>query len=280
MHEVRREDIRKPAVADAFYPGDPALLEKEIDRLMDQTGESHTRGRIKGLISPHAGYMYSGIVAARGYKSLRDADFSVVAIISPSHRDYFRGISVFNGKGYETPLGLVPIDSKLTNALIEQSPKICSSWLGHREEHALEVQLPFLQRMLKNFRLIPIVMGDQEFDTCWMLAEALSAVLKDVAALIVASSDLSHFHVYDEAVRMDHTTIDLIQKLDVDGFIDALEKGHCEACGAGPIISTMITSKNTGANTSQSLMYANSGDITGDRSSVVGYLSTAFCELN
>ncbi|MFQ5823047.1 MAG: AmmeMemoRadiSam system protein B [bacterium] len=280
MSKVYSEDIRQPAVADSFYPGDPETLDKEIDYMLNKVETFDLSGEIKALVSPHAGYIYSGLVAAVGYKHLENRNFSVVAIISPSHREYFPGVSVFNGKGYETPMGLVPIASELANALIEQNQRIISSWLGHRDEHALEVQLPFLQKVLKEITIIPIVMGEQNYETCILLGEALATVLKGVSALIVASSDLSHYHPYPEAVRIDQVTIDLVESFNEVNLMKALENGTSEACGGGPIVSAMRASKIEGANNSKVLMYKNSGDITGDHSAVVGYLSAAFCKFN
>jgi AmmeMemoRadiSam system protein B len=280
MTEVKQEDVRRPAVADTFYPGDPEVLDKEVATMIDQAEKAELRGEIKALVSPHAGYMYSGLVAAVGYKHIRERNISVVAIISPSHREYFPGVSVFNGKGYETPLGMVPVDLELCDALIQQNERIISSWAGHRNEHALEVQLPFLQKTLKDFRIIPIVMGDQDYDTCIVLGEALATVLKDVTALIVASSDLSHYHPYSEAVRIDKVTIDLVEAFNEAELMNALEKGACEACGGGPIIAAMVASKKEGANKAQALSYHNSGDVTGDHTAVVGYLSAALCKSN
>lgn len=280
MREISKTDIRRPAVADAFYPGDPDILNKEIEELLNKSETVELNGEIKALVSPHAGYMYSGLVAAVGYKLLAGRAFSVVAIISPSHKEYFSGISVFNGKGYATPLGIVPVASELANKLIEQNPRIISSWAGHREEHALEVQLPFLQKSLTNFSIIPIVMGQQDYDTCNILGNALALVLREVPALIVASSDLSHYYPYSEAVKIDKASIDLVESFNETDFMDALEKGISQACGGGPIAAAMVASKKEGANNAKMLCYKNSGDVTGDHAAVVGYLSAAFSKLN
>ncbi len=280
MNQVHKNDIRPPAVANMFYPGNPKILEQEVESLLMRAQAIDLQGEIKALVCPHAGYMYSGGVAAVGYNLLRGRSYSVVAIISPSHREYFPGVSVFTGKGYETPLGLVPVASELAEALVGKSDRIQSSWAGHRKEHALEVQLPFLQRVLPDARIIPIVMGDQEADTCQMLGEALTAVLKDTPALIIASSDLSHYHPYEQAVDIDRRTSDLIAAFDEEGLLSALAAGQCEACGGGPVAAAIIACKQAGARNSRVLFYQNSGDVTGDRSAVVGYLSAAFGNLN
>jgi AmmeMemoRadiSam system protein B len=219
-------------------------------------------------------------VAGVGYKLLQNRRYTVVAIISPSHRERFRGVSVFTGKGYETPLGLVAVAQDLADALIEQSPDIYSSWAGHRAEHALEVQLPFLQKILSSPPIIPIVMGEQDYETCQLLGEALAKVLEGVPALIIASSDLSHYHPYIEAVAIDNYTSEFLAAYDEMGLMKALQSGKSEACGGGPIVAAMIASKKEGARQARVLFYENSGDVTGDHSTVVGYLSAAFGLLN
>lgn len=273
MNVVHKNDIRLPAVANMFYPGNPKALENEIENLLTRAPITKIDGEIAALVCPHAGYMYSGAVAAVGYNLLKGRDYSVVAIIAPSHREYFLGVSVFTGKGYETPLGLASVASGYAEALIAQNDLIHSSWSGHHREHALEVQLPFLQKVLKDAKIIPIVMGDQKTHTCQILGEALANVLQETSALIIASSDLSHYHPYPEAVAIDRRTSDLIAAFDDAGLLAALESGACEACGGGPIAAAMIATKKRGAQRSQVLVYQNSGDVTGDHSAVVGYLS-------
>lgn len=280
MRRVQKDDIRPVVVADTFYPGKADELDRELDKIISSASTKEIDGDIKALVCPHAGHMYSGQIAASGYKHLLKGNYSVVAIISPSHREYFQGISVFNGKGYETPLGVVPVASRYADALIEQHDEIESSWRGHLEEHALEVQLPFLQKLLDNASIIPIVMGEQDFDSCILLGEALANVLKDVPSIIVASSDLSHYHPYHIANEIDKSTIELIEAFDENKFMDAIQQGTSEACGGGPIISAMVASKMAGADKAKILIYQNSGDVSGDYSAVVGYVSAAFYRMN
>lgn len=280
MQAVGKNDVRPAAAADLFYPGNPAELDFELERLFNDAEAVDLKGEIEALVCPHAGYQYSGPVAAVGYKHLVNRKYTVIAVISPSHQEYFPGISVFNGKGYETPLGLVPVASDYADALIEQDAEIRSSWSGHHDEHALEVQLPFLQKVLQEASIIPIVMGDQDYDTCKLLGEALAKILKDVPSLIVASSDLSHYHPYDMANKIDRTTIKLIESFDYASLSEAMANRASEACGGGPIIAAMIASKLAGADTVKSLLYKNSGDTAGDRLAVVGYLSAAICKMN
>ena len=280
MHAVGKNDIRPAAVADLFYPGNPVELDYELEKLMDEAESIDLDGEIEALICPHAGYRYSGSVAAVAYKILKNRKYSVIAIISPSHREKFQGISVFNGEAYETPLGLVPVASEYADALIDRDEAIISSWSGHRDEHALEVQLPFLQKVLQETPIIPIVIGRQDRRTSELLGEALGDLLKGSSSLIVASSDLSHHHPYDEAVKIDRATIQLIESFDETSFSSALGDRTSEACGGGAIVAAMIASKIEGADAVKPLLYKNSGDSSGDHSAVVGYLSAAFYRMN
>lgn len=275
FNHVKATDIRKAAVAGMFYPGEKQALKQQIDQLLSSASSKRVDGKILGIISPHAGYVYSGPVAAEAFNQLRGKQYDVVVVIAPSHREYIAGVSIFNGSAYETPLGSVPIEFDLANKMIDSDEKIISSFAGHHQEHSLEVQLPFLQSVLVEFKLIPIVMGEQDYDICKTLGITLSNVLKEYNALIVGSSDLSHFHSYSEAERLDSIIVDHINHFDDEALAQDLKSGTCEACGGGPMISTMIACKQLGANKMSVLKYMNSGDITGDRHEVVGYLSAA-----
>jgi AmmeMemoRadiSam system protein B len=201
----------------------------------------------------------------------------IVVVIAPSHCEYFTEISIFDGYAYSTPLGTIPVDKDLAQELVEQSPQIVLSDKGHRfEEHALEVQLPFLQKIFDNFRFVPVVMGEHSQDNIQSLANGLARVLKDKKALIVASTDLSHFYNDEKANSLDQVVIDDIENFDEEKLFLDLQSGECEMCGGGPVMATIKACKLLGANKSQVLLYRNSGDITGDRSDVVGYLSAVF----
>jgi MEMO1 family protein len=268
--------VRRPAVAGSFYDGDADALRNHVDRLLDEAEVSDVRKPIRGLVSPHAGYMYSGLAAAAGYKALRGASYDAVLLVGPSHREYFDGVSVYSGDAYRTPLGDVPVHHEIRKALIGKSPLLYLSEAGHRGEHCLEVQLPFLQRVLGTFTIVPMIIGNQTKETCLALGSAIGQVARDWNVLLVASSDLSHYHPYDEAVSLDHRVIEQIEAFDEFGLMSQLEVEKVEACGGGPMVSVMHAAKLLGANQSQVLFYCNSGDITGDKSAVVGYLSAAF----
>ena len=277
------EKIRHPGVAGSFYPGDSTTLALTVSKLLDEAKPPAIDGTIIGMVSPHAGYIYSGHVAASGYDLLKGKNIERVVVISPSHIVAFDGSAVYNGTGYRTPLGTIPVDQDFCKMLADQDASITLSEEGHetrrqgRMEHALEVQLPFLQNVLKNFTLVPIVMGDQEYETCRALGIALANTIKDNKTVVIASSDLSHFHPYDEAVKLDQKVLTAVREWDHINLSRNLNRRIWEACGGGPIVATMIASEQLGATEAKIIKYANSGDVPiGEKNSVVGYMSAAF----
>jgi AmmeMemoRadiSam system protein B len=267
--------IREPAVAGMFYPADRQLLVQEIDSFLKNVERKKVSGDLLGLISPHAGYMYSGYTAASGYALLEGKTFETVVIVAPSHREYFDGISVFPGQAYRTPLGVLSVDDGLRSELLRDGDVIISSNHGHGAEHAIEVQLPFLQRLLGEFKILPIVMGDQRGEYCALLGEKLANVLKKKNVLLVGSSDLSHYYPYEVARRMDQVIVEDVRDFNETQLLADLETRQGEACGGGPIVAVLTAAKKLGADSVEIMHYCNSGDVTGDRSGVVGYLSAA-----
>lgn len=272
--------VRQPAVAGAFYDADPDVLRRHVDSLLDQARGATVKGSIKGLVSPHAGYIYSGSTAAVGYRLLRGKSYDAVILVGPSHREFFTGASIYPGDSYRTPLGDVPVHKEMRDELVKEGGTIMLSDAGHRGEHCLEVQLPFLQRVLGKFSIVPIIIGNQRREFCLALGNTLAKVASRRNVLLVASSDLSHYHPYDEAVKLDRQVIGFVEALDEKTMMDQIEEERIEACGGGPVVSVMHAAKLLGANRSQALFYCNSGDITGDKDAVVGYLSAAFLQVN
>ncbi|RKX25635.1 MAG: hypothetical protein DRP47_09515 [Candidatus Zixiibacteriota bacterium] len=275
-----RFDIRPPAWAGQFYPKPPGELAKTIATMFSEVQKAPVKGHPLALIVPHAGYIYSGKTAAHAYKLLEGEQYDTVVIISPSHYVFFRGSSVYDGGGYRTPLGEIATDYELSKRIADINPSVYLSNQGHasgstRGEHALEVQLPFLQVVLGQFKLVAIVMGEQEEDNIHALGETLASTLKGTNSLIVASSDLSHQHPEKVANRMDGAVREAIEKYDPQLLIHTLESGKGEACGGGPIAAAMIAARRLGAGTMQFLHYTTSGETTGDFDNVVGYLSAA-----
>jgi len=275
------DGIREPAVSGTFYPGNEKVLRIDIEGYLGKVPPQERQGAVIGLISPHAGYMYSGQTAAYGYKAISGTSFDTVIIVAPSHQSFFLGTAVQEKGGYRTPMGVVPIDEELTSALIGKGDVVRADHKVHRSEHSIEVQLPFLQAVLKDFKIVPLIMGtSQEPEASRELADAVHLCIKakQKRYLILGSTDLSHYYPYDLAKELDKAAIDLLEAFEVEGMIRELARGKYEACGAGPIISTMIMSRMLGASRAKVLNYMNSGDVTGDKDSVVGYVSCIFCE--
>jgi AmmeMemoRadiSam system protein B len=267
--------LRPPAVAGMFYPAQKEKLENDLEKMLAQAHSEKVEGQIYGLVAPHAGYMYSGYVAAEAYKQLMNRSYDTVAVIAPSHRDYFRGVSIYLG-AYATPLGNLNVNQSLAENLLAHGTVIKATELGHREEHALEVQLPFLQTILSSFEILPLVMGTQDWESCYHLGTALGEVLGNTNSLIVASSDLSHFYSVQQANALDHIVAEHIDRFEEKKLFDDIQSRKCEACGAGPIVAAMIASKKMGARHARVLSYHTSGEISGDYKEVVGYLSGVF----
>lgn len=274
------QKTRPAAVAGMFYPADAAELRTMVDGYLAQAKPPAAAGEPAALVAPHAGYVYSGAVAAHAYALVKGRKPARVVVISPSHIDSFGFSAVFDGDAYTTPLGAVPVDKAFAAKLASASPLIKLSGRGHavggeRSEHAIEVQLPFLQRALGEFKLVPIVMGTQSYDACRALGVALAKLAKGSDTLIVASSDLSHYHPYNDAVKLDRKTLGAIEEFDYYSLLENLERQVWEACGGGPIVAAMIAAERLGAGEAQLLKYANSGDTSGDKSRVVGYGAVA-----
>jgi len=275
--EIGMKEIREPAVAGMFYPDKPDLLSRDVKKYLENAKKEKIEGEIVALLSPHAGYMYSGQVAAYAYKLIEGKDLDSVVMIAPSHQALFKGASLYDRGGFRTPLGVVPIDVELSKKLMERRKEIQFLPEAHAQEHALEVQIPFLQIVSKSFKLVPIVMEPYwSWETCQSIASAIAETVKGKKVLLIASSDLSHFHSYEKAIELDKIVLSHIERFDPEGLNRDLKSGRCEACGGGPIISIMLAAKALGANRGKVLKYLNSGDVTGDRSRVVGYGAAVF----
>jgi AmmeMemoRadiSam system protein B len=264
--------IRPPQVAGYFYPSDPETLHNEIQKMLSDANPQKSFNKIIGIVSPHAGYMYSGSTAAYAYNAIKGKDYKTAIVISPSHAEYFPGISVYDGDAYQTPLGIVEIDEEKARKLIEGSKLIFRGVQGHRREHALEVQIPFIQTVLNDFKIVPVVMGDQSKIFVDELAHKLAEVM-DESTIVVASSDLSHFYDSNKANILDSLVEKRINDFDYEHLQLDLDSHRCEACGGGPIVAMMKAAALKNYNKAEVLKRTDSGDVTGDKSEVVGYLS-------
>jgi len=277
---ARSEQVRQAAVAGAFYPADPKELAAMIDGFVARANIPEHKGEVVALVAPHAGYPFSGGVAGHSYAMIKGRPTHRVVVIAPSHFEAFSFTSVYDGDAYVTPLGKVPVDKEFARKLASLNPEIQLSSHGHvptaeGPEHALEDQLPFLQRVLGDFQLVPIVMGAQSYPASRALGVALAELVRGTDTLIVASSDLSHYHPYDEAVTIDGKTLNAIGEWDYLTLSDNFATRTWEACGGAPIVAAMIAAERLGATRAQVIKYANSGDVTGDHSRVVGYSAVA-----
>ncbi|MGA8041879.1 MAG: AmmeMemoRadiSam system protein B [Terracidiphilus sp.] len=286
--------MREAGVAGSFYPADPAHLRGMMDVMLAGVDKHPVEGEVLALVAPHAGYVYSGPVAAYSYAALKGHPYSRVIVIAPSHFVAFSFTSVYDGDAYETPLGVIPVDKDFARRLSEADPASRLSDRGHAHtpqgsEHALEVQLPWLQHVLGSFALVPIVMGNQSYAASRSLGGALATLLRDESddahhhgtpekrsTLIVATSDLSHYASAESASAMDRRTLLALESWDYFSMARNFESQVWEACGGGPIVTAMIASERLGATRAQVLKYAHSGDVTGDTASVVGYSADVF----
>jgi len=288
------QGLKESNVAGSFYPGDPEELNRQIDGFLGEANPEPINGEIFALISPHAGYGYSGKTAAFGYKLIKGRRYKTVVVIAPSHHYAFSGISVYPEGAFRTPLGDLEIDKDFTSILLSSNySDISFDPEAFRKEHAVEVQLPFLQKTLSNFsrssakisdgippeagKIVPIVMGDCTFLDCQNLAQALKKAIgarKDV--LIVASTDMYHGYDFQEAENVDKLTLAALNKLDPEGLYYGLRDGKLQFCGGFGVVATLILAKELGHNKAIILKHTNSAEVTGNKTKgiwTVGYVS-------
>lgn len=248
-------------------------LGEDVDRHLAEPSEREGPPP-RALIAPHAGLLYSGPVGAYAYKRLIGHRYSAVVIVGPSHFVEFRGVSIWPRGAWDTPLGRVAIDESLAAALSRASAEIVERDDAHRREHSVEMQLPFVARVLPGVPIVPLVMGRQTRQTVNALGDALAEAVGDrEGVLLVASSDLSHYMDAATASRMDAVVIDHLESFDPDGLMRTLEVEPSHACGGGPMVAVLRAAARLGASKVRVLRYADSGDVSGDKSSVVGYLA-------
>jgi MEMO1 family protein len=273
-----KEIVRSAAVAGMFYEKSPSVLRKNIEEMLKKAYLPEIHGTVRALVSPHAGYRYSGLTAAHAFRLLEGHQYECIILVGPSHREYFLGNSMYSGDSYETPLGKVPVNREVRTQILNEEKNISVSLDGHRSEHSLEVLLPFLQCVQDHPSIVPIIMGDQRRGLCEQLSAALTRSMKNRNILLIASSDLSHFHSYEEANKLDQRVIQTVEHFDTEKLKRGLADESLEACGGGPIAVAMETSWNLGAKKAEVLHACNSGDITGEKNEVVGYFASAFIE--
>jgi AmmeMemoRadiSam system protein B len=283
MSPTPTSSVRPSAIAGTWYPGSAAALRRTIEGYLDQVRPVTLPGRLLALVSPHAGYAYSGPTAAYAYAQARGQGFKRVVLLGPLHRPVWGSrlgpFMVPAEDAYRTPLGDVPVDHTF---IAELGKRIALTTVRGDEEHSLEIQLPFLQVVLGAFDFVPIMVGEQISDPGAAarlagLAAALAEVV-DESTLLVASTDLSHLHNYTDVVRIDHRLVELVAAFDVGGLSAALQAEEVLACGAAGLVTVLQASQKLGAQGAQVLAYTCSGDVTGDKRPgqyCVGYLAAA-----
>ena len=300
--------IRRTAVAGSWYPDNPTRLAVELDLHLANAAVEMTARSPRALIAPHAGLMYSGPVAAFAYKMLSGSSYRSIVLVGPSHFVPFRGVSIWPAGHWQTPFGAVAVDTELAHAIRMECFDVVDLPSAHGREHSLEMQMPFVAHLQPGARIVPLVMGHQTRETAFALGDGIARACRvrddgSVASrnpthigpvsvgrvpleteaiesgpadvLLIASSDLSHYENSEVASRMDAVIVDHVEALDPKGLMTALEHEPRHACGGGPMVAVMHAARQLGASEAQVLRYADSGDVSGDKSSVVGYLAAA-----
>jgi AmmeMemoRadiSam system protein B len=270
-------NIRPAAVAGTWYPGTEGALTREVDACLAAAPDGPA-GEIRAVIAPHAGMMFSGPVGAHAYKAAASGSYDVVVLVGPSHFVGFEGVALYPDGAFDTPLGPLPIDAPGASALLASS--IVQALPGpHRREHSLEMQLPFLRRLLPEVPIVPLLMGYQQRDTINALADAVAQAFRGRRPLLVASTDLSHYFDAATATTLDRRVQDCVAALDPERLLQLFEeypeheRGRYVACGGGPAIAVMLAARALGAREARILKYAHSGEVSGDYDGVVGYLA-------
>jgi MEMO1 family protein len=279
--------VRPPAVAGRFYPESALILRQAIEAFMADALPISTKKPL-AIIVPHAGYIYSGQICADAYSQVRHNTYDTVVILGTNHTSpYFDKISLYSGDGFKTPLGIARVDKEIISGLLKANKDCLLDTSAHEKEHSIEVQVPFIQVLFPEAKIAPVVIGTSDIDLCRRFGESLAGVLAGRRTLIVASTDLSHYPSYEDAVKVDGETLNTITKMDPASLHAALasypsrkiKNLHTEACGEAPILATMAAAKGLGAQGAKIISYANSGDVSiGEHDRVVGYGAVVFTE--
>lgn len=268
-------DVRPSPIAGQWYPGDPKRLAASVDRYIHDAILPELTGQVVAIVTPHAGHIYSGPVAGYAFATLQGLKPDLVAVISPMHDYYDEPFLTTAHQAYQTPLGAIPVDAQATQALHELLVRELGYGLARirrDHEHSLEIELPFLQRVLASeFKLLPVMVRDQSSRGTHVLGSCLAKTLQGRNALLVASTDLSHFYPQELANALDAVMLHCIETFDPEAVIQAEEQGKGFACGRGALAAVLWAARDLGADTVKILNHATSGDVTGDTSQVVGY---------
>jgi hypothetical protein len=275
------QGVKLPNVAGAFYPLDPKELSRLTDSFIEAANPQPPEGNIFGLILPHAGYGFSGKTAAFGYKLIKGKPYKTVIILAPSHYYPFNAVSVYPEGAFRTPLGDIEVDKEFTRLLLDKDKEIIFEPLAFEKEHSLEVQLPFLQRSLSGFKIVPIVMGSCSLETCKKLAELIKAAVgerKDI--LIIASTDMYHGYDFEETEKIDRLTLSYLKNMDAEGLYSGLRDARLQLCGGLGVVTTLLVSKGLGNNNLKVLNYTNSAIVTGKKQKGIWTVGYSACAIS
>lgn len=285
MADFEGEDIRPSAISGSWYPSDASALREELLAYLRNAELPAYGGKLSALILPHAGYYYSGQTAAFALKAIQSKNYQRVIILSPSHQAYRGNLLTSGHSAYQTPFGKVMLDRESLQILAKKLAQeaLLLNPIRFDREHSIEIQLPFLQELLtSDFKLIPIMMMDQSMATVQKLSSILTEMIasypESEETLLIASSDLSHYHKQAAATRLDHHLIDKLENFNLPDFYESISSDCMEACGYGAIACVRLTAQKLGSKQLTVADYRTSGDISGDYSSVVGYLSAIISE--
>jgi hypothetical protein len=273
------EDIRTPSFKGLYYPSSTPVLLRDVDYFLQTCEKRVILGKIVGLIIPHGKYKTSGLTASYAYKLIKGKRYNTVVIIGPSHHQAFKGVSIYAKDYYYTPLGKVMVNTKLAKRLILENDFITFIPDVHLKEHSIEVQIPFLQRSLKDFKILPILIGEKKEEYFSLLSEALLKVIPRENILLIASANLSHFRSYLDAALRDRETIKILEEFNLKKIASKFKNKKAESCAPYCILTTLLTCKSLGADRVKLLKYTNSGEITGIQWRTVGYASLAIFDL-
>jgi hypothetical protein len=281
--------VRPAVVAGKFYPDDPVRLSADIDIMMRQAVAADMEQPV-ALVVPHAGYVYSGRICADAFKLASRFSFDRIIILGTNHTaPDFQGISVFDAGEFETPLGQITVDEEIAKILLSAGLPVTADRGPHRREHSIEVILPFIQKVFPKAKIVPVIIGEPNIDMCQWFGGILAKAIRGKNALIIASSDLSHYPDYSDAAEVDRSILNAMVRLDPGALLAEVRRQEglairnlaTAACGLGPILTAMAAAGSLGADCGRVISYANSGDIAhGDRSRVVGYAAVSFCRAS
>lgn len=273
------QETKNPNAAGLFYPDNAGELSRIIDGFLEKANPKEQKGPVFGLVCPHAGYGFSGQTQAFAYKLIKGKPYKTVIIIGPSHHFGFAGVSVYPKGSFRTPLGDLEIDSDFSQKLFDKDEQIIFEPAAFEKEHSIEVQLPFLQKTLCGFKIVPIVTGDCPLEMCKKLAALLKGAIGERSdVLVIASSDMYHGFDYEETAAVDRITLSYIKDMDAEGLYYGLREGRLQLCGGFGVVTTLFLAKELGHNSTEVLNYTNSAQVTGNKIKgdwTVGYTSCA-----